>query len=616
MTQADRRTAALAEALSVLGVRRLAFGIHESAFPPGPADLGHGSRASAGGTRVLELARALGFNAVQLGPGGQITDANPSPYDGSAFARNVRSLDFSACCGEEDFHLLSPDTLAETLEREGPAPRRAAAARAGRIGRGLLPHAWRRLAGLRRAQPDHPLPASLSRFRARSRAWLEQDALYEALAEQSGHGESICFDPAVRSLFGSSPGAAAERRALRASLAEPIERAELAQFLLWKQAVAFRERGHARGLAVIGDLQVGWSPRDRLLRAEAFASGWLLGAPPSRTNPCGQPWGYPLLDPEQLDTPGSPARRLLALRVQHELEDHDGLRIDHPHGLVCPWIYRAGSLDPQRAVQRGTRAFASPDLDDAELARWAIARVADLDPSLPRSADGFVRTLDADQVARYSRLFDVVVEAAAEQGRGTDDIAAEVLSTCPTPLRRVLERHGLGRFRVTQKADPHDPGDVYRTDRAKPPDWLMLGNHDTDPILLVAERWLADGSAGARAAYLARRLVADESQRERAVARFCSSPGALAQAHFADLFLGDARNVLVSFTDLFGEREPFNRAGVIHPDNWTLRLDAEFEAVHARRTAEGVALDLPAALATALAARRLRPDLVATLEGR
>jgi hypothetical protein len=38
---------------------------------------------------------------------------------------------------------------------------------------------------------------------------------------------------------------------------------------------------------------------------------------------------------------------------------------------------------------------------------------------------------------------------------------------------------------------------------------------------------------------------------------------------------------LVSPGDLFGEREPFNRAGVIHPDNWTARVPEDFEAVYA-----------------------------------
>src|SRR5207237_216326 len=90
------------------------------------------------------------------------------------------------------------------------------------------------------------------------------------------------------------------------------------------------------------------------------------GAPPSRTNPEGQPWSYGVLDPALYGTraqPG-PAVQLLRLRVGKLLSELDGLRIDHPHGLIDPWVYRAAQPDPLRAVQQGARLFSSPDLPD------------------------------------------------------------------------------------------------------------------------------------------------------------------------------------------------------------------------------------------------------------
>jgi hypothetical protein len=52
--------------------------------------------------------------------------------------------------------------------------------------------------------------------------------------------------------------------------------------------------------------------------------------------------------------------------------------------------------------------------------------------------------------------------------------------------------------------------------------------------------------------------------------------------------------------DLFGEHEPWNRAGIVHPDNWTARLPECFEQVYAERVREGRALDISAALSLAL----------------
>ena len=121
-----------------------------------------------------------------------------------------------------------------------------------------------------------------------------------------------------------------------------------------------------------------------------------------------------------------------------------------------------------RAVQGGARMFESPCLSDhPRLAAYAIARPDQLDLALPRHADRWVHTLDDAQVARYAAQLDVVLAAARAHGRALEDVLCEVLSTQPYPLQRVLEGHGLGRFRVTQKADLSNPNDVYRSENAR-----------------------------------------------------------------------------------------------------------------------------------------------------
>jgi 4-alpha-glucanotransferase len=308
-----------------------------------------------------------------------------------------------------------------------------------------------------------------------------------------------------------------------------------------------------------------------------------------------------VLDPEQLTNEHSPARRLFAARARKLLTEHGGIRIDHPHGLVCPWVYTAAHDDPWQAVRAGTRARESPDLEDATLARWAIAHRQDLNPrALHRYDDDWVLALDAEQEARYAVLFDSLVELCRAAGLESCSIAAEVLSTCPYPLARVLERYDLGRFRVTQKANLRDPADVYRTDRARPNDWLMLGTHDTPPIFGLVQRWLADRSAELQAAYLAERLIADPAERRSARELFASSARALLTASLADLLSSGARNVYVFMGDLFGETQPFNRAGIVHPDNWKFRLDPAFEEVYRERVQRGAALDVASALRLAL----------------
>jgi hypothetical protein len=136
----------------------------------------------------------------------------------------------------------------------------------------------------------------------------------------------------------------------------------------------------------------------------------------------------------------------------------------------------------------------------------------------------------------------------------------------------------------------------------------MVGNHDTPPLALVVERWQGTPELARRAAYLAGRLARGDHERAALTGRLERDPRALAEAMLAELFVGPARHVLVFWPDLLGWREIYNRPGVASPDNWVLRVPADFEAAHAGALAGGVAPSLPGALALALAARGLDVD--------
>lgn len=595
---------AVRAALKTLGVKRFVLGIHASAFPAGTWDAGHGAPLSDAGQRVLAFAARLGFDAIGMGPSGQVSCENLSPYDATVFARSTWSLGLHALTSEQYGGLLEPNDCEQLgLTDSCAASTRIEPRRVERVAREVAAIAHRRFSALRASTPSHPIVLGFDAFRVRQSSWLALDALYEALAQRLGD-DPRAFDAAIRSIFEPGPQGDARRSAMRATLGDAIERCELAQYLSHAQHAELRQRAHEHGLALWGDMQVGYSVRDRFLRRDAFVDGWLLGAPPSRTNPDGQPWGYPLLHPEQLADPESAARSLFARRVRKLLSEHDGLRIDHPHGLVCPWIYRADAPDPHQAVREGTRAYESPDAAHAQLTRWTIARGEDLKPSPPsRHADDWVAQLDPQQVDRYAILFDALVALCQRQGLGPEAVATEVLSTCPYPLGRVLERHGFGRFRVTQKANLDDPNDPYRSDRAQPHDWLMLGTHDTPPCFALADGWLREGHAHKLSAYLAERLIPRPSERAEAAASFAASAGNLLRASLADLFVSDAHHVYVFLGDLLGETTPFNRAGIVHADNWTARLPASFEERYAERVREGRALDVAGALRLALSAK-------------
>jgi 4-alpha-glucanotransferase len=602
-------------ALDALGIRRLALAVHDAALPGDPTDdAGRGAPLSRGGLAFLRFAADLGFHAVQLGPQGETTEHDQSPYDATIFSRSLLSLALGPLTQGE---FLPEGTLRDIVARRPPGSlERAAHRHAHAAARAALDEAFARFqSGRSPAQPE-----SLASFVQRQREWLDRDALYAAAAAEHREPDWLRWPEADRRLWEELPGAEAAQKARRSELEarhpRVLGRYRFGQWLAHEQHEALRAEARRMGLLLYGDLQIGVSHQDVWSWGALFLSGWRMGAPPSRTNPEGQPWSYAVLDPAKY---AGPALAFARRRVGKMLEEFDGLRIDHPHGLIDPWVYRAAQPDPQLAVEHGTRLFSSPDLPD--LTPFAVARPEQLDRAAQRYADGWVRALSEEQVARYAVLFDAVVDAARAHGRAVDDLLCEVLSTQPYPVGRVLARHGLGRFRVTQKVVLDDPADVYRSENAAPVDWIMAGTHDTEPIWRVAERWVAGGSAAAHAAYLAQRLVPEERARAEWAARVADDAPRLAMAKLAELFVGPARNVMVLFTDLLGMREVYNRPGTVSEENWSLRIPPDFRARHAAGRRAGRALDLPRVLALAMRARgadfaRAHAPLLAALDQR
>ncbi|WP_022948255.1 4-alpha-glucanotransferase [Methylohalobius crimeensis] len=615
----------ITEALRLLGKERFILAVHDASFPGlERQDTGRGTPYGKGGEHFARFARSLGFTGLQLGPQGQTSASNPSPYDGTIFSRNFLSLDLVSLVADG---LLSRRTW-ETIVADNPRPggRRAAHAYAY----DAYSQALAEIHANFRADREHQDPDVLALDRElkalwHSEDWLRNDALYEALNLEHGRlpwrqwpnqGQAaldrmLCAPPPEK-----KAACAARRRALEKTYAETLERYALVQTLLLRQHRAFRARMQAMGLKCYGDVQVGFSLGDVWSRRSLLMRDYFLGAPPSRTNLEGQPWGYQVLDPGQyLDETGAPGPvlRFVAERMGKMLAEFDGLRLDHPHGLVCPWVYRADEDDPYYAVQHGARLFSSPDLPDHPgLARYAIVRPDQLHRERPRYADDWVRGLTPEQEAQYALVMDTLMDQVREHGRQKADILFEVLSTEPLPLARVRQRHGLGRFRVTQKADLVKPDDVYRSENAQPQDWLMVGNHDTPSIWRLARSWENSEAGRRQADYLAWRLKLDDPQ------QLASDGRRLAHAKAADLFLSPASNIMVFFPDLLGIEETYNAPGVANSDNWTLRVPPDFSRRYAQDRLEGRALNLEAVLALALRARHdiHRPELIARLEER
>jgi 4-alpha-glucanotransferase len=588
---ADADPADVRDALRLLGKRQVVLVVHDASFPfSSGEDVGHGSPYSRVARAFVTHALRLGFNAIQLGPQGRTSAGNASPYDSTLFSRNELALGLGDLVEDPALEgMFAASALGEVVGKAAPTPGRTDHAAARQACERILDAAYARLD----ARPG--VARMLAEFVEDNRGWLVPDAVYAAGAGATSGG---CHVGDAR-------------------------RYAFAQMLFHRQHAAWRAWLRGLGVTLWGDLQIGMAPCDASRFAGLFLPGYLLGAPPSRTNPQGQPWGYPVLDPDLL-APAADRRTsgigFLRARMAKMMREYDGLRIDHPHGLVCPWVYRSDAPDPFAAVQQGARLYESPNLaDHPRLARFARVRAEQLrtDPDAPRYADDWVAYLEPRQIEAYAGLFDAVAEAAPPLPDGRSALMCEVLSTQPLPLRYVMERHGLGRYRVTQKADPDDERDVYRSENARPEDWIMVGNHDTPSMWSLAREWRGTRRGAAEADYLARRLRPGQDARPLAAA-LREDRSALVHAKLSDAFASAASGIKLFFADLLGLEQRYNEPGTVGPHNWTLRVPPDWRA-HEERARQGRAVDLRAVLAGALRARglaRSHAALIARLEGR
>jgi 4-alpha-glucanotransferase len=262
---------AIAAALSLLGKSDFLLAVHDASFPAVMGeDSGRGTPYGAGGLALARFAHSLGFTGLQLGPQGQTSAINPSPYDGTLFSRSILSLDLKTMVSQG---LLSRRTWKAILAANPhPEGRHVPYLHSFAVCNRALDEVHRHFLAAREKRDSTALALD-QEIKAlwRSARWLRDDALYAALCQEHGGlswrqwpqgGETsldqlLCAPPA-----GMEAACARRRQALEKKYALSLERYALAQVLLLRQHFAFRKRMQGLGLKIYGDVQVGFSQSD------------------------------------------------------------------------------------------------------------------------------------------------------------------------------------------------------------------------------------------------------------------------------------------------------------------------------------------------------------------
>jgi 4-alpha-glucanotransferase len=288
--------------------------------PHGSGDLGPSAR------HFIDWLVAAGQRLWQVLPLGCIGPGN-SPYmSASAFAGNPLLVDLEALRdrGWLDAHELAPH----------------AGLRADRVDfAAVVPWRMARLAWAHarfRARGDAADLADFEAFRERESGWLDDFALFMALADARG-----------QQAWAGWPAALARRApvALAAATREHGARADFWRFTQWcfdTQWRALRGYAAARGVRLIGDLPifVAWQSADVWAHQALFdldLRGWprvVAGVPPDFFSQTGQRWGNPLY---RWDEHARQGYAWWIARLRRSLALADIVRIDHFRGFAAHW---------------------------------------------------------------------------------------------------------------------------------------------------------------------------------------------------------------------------------------------------------------------------------------
>jgi 4-alpha-glucanotransferase len=351
--------------------------------------------------------------------------------------------------------------------------------------------------------------ADLAAYIARERWWLDDYALYRALAETLPDSWRKWPD----GLRDRDPRALDDARR---QLAREVLRHQYWQWIAESQWQRARAVARERGVTVFGDLPfvVGIDSADVWSRAGDFRLDISTGVPPDAFSATGQDWGLPMY---RWDVIADGNYAWLRQRARRMAALFDGFRVDHLVGFYRTY---------------GRPSVGEPFFSPAD---------------------------EASQLRQGEAVLSIFRDAGSE-------ILAEDLGVVPDFVRESLARLGIPGCKVLRwERDWHAPGMPFiEPRRYHAVSVAMTGTHDTEALAT----WWETANETERDAALALSWF-----RERHVtpANGAWSDG-LRDAFIEMAYHAGSNDVFFLMQDLFGLRDRINTPATVTDGNWTWRL--------------------------------------------
>jgi len=535
------------EAFKYLGIENRSIIIHGSCFPSSGPDIGVGSPYSKAAEDLTKEFMIYGFNGIQLGPCGEISSYDISPYASKVFAKNPLFIDFKQLTTPEYAEILSPETydnITDLHKIKGANYNYSNFLEAFENADIAIEEAYTTFKN-KVAEGDEKaleLNEEFDAFKERNKKWLVKASIFKILSKMNGTDDFNKWDNKLdanlipRMEQGDIIATKRYNQILTRSK-DKIEKNSFSQFLIDKQIRANKEFRKANHFTYINDLLVGCSLSDVWSNPDAFLAGYSIGCPYGGPDNSPQAWNLPVINPKRLFKPDGSldiAGEFLKEKLQSALEYCENVRVDHALGLVDPWIYENDSVYISNDVVRSIRGN-------------NISRLSHIDPE-----------------GNYRKILEkIIIPTMQEKGVDPYNAAWEDL-VAETDVFNEIYHNKLNLPGITQLE--WNKGEVARKENT-----TLITSHDSDTTRNLNRK-------GFDLDYLAGYLMPDPAKsQEKAKFRQKIENNQLefVKAKFIDLFRS-SRNIQMTFTDFFAIDKRYNLPGHKNDSNWKLRMNNNY----------------------------------------
>ncbi len=581
----EYRNDTIRQAYNFLGIKDVSMIMHGTSFPVSKNDIGVGSPFNSLSKDVVELERLHGFTSEQLGPLGEITKKDISPYASTVWAKNKLFIDFNALTTDKYANILDKESVSNfsvPYDGKNNIYEYSKFYEAFENSDILLNIAYDNfLTKLGSGNKNAiALNNEYTKFKHENNKRLLKEATFTVLSKIYGtddfeEWESDLDRNLPERLDVSDPEAISRFKYLIDRNGRDFKMYAFTQFLINKQMAEHKKYRENIGFKYNADELVGTSKMEEYIYKDAFLKNMRMGC--QFGGPYGpQLWDFPVPDPKKLfNSDGSlgAAGKFIKAKLESALNDCENVRIDHVFGIINPYVYDKNSV----VINNG-------QMDCGKFRGGYLSQMHDLDPN-----------------GDYWKILEkIILPTMREHGVDPNDAVWEDLGTRPEGFDNLF-------YNILDLPGITELGYQRAENAGRRKNWSYMGSHDSWPALKLVKDGGYLGNQAWAPEYLAGFLNSDPTRSKERIAfqdKIVKDPMERIKAKFADLFMCSDK-IQISFADFFGIDKVYNYGGQDVKTNWKLRLSKNFEDAYYKNLSSDhpTALNLPEILKIAVRAK-------------